>query len=260
MPRLRIFFKSEAMSQLAQQESIKQTISSKRFPNNLPEGWKAELKAEADKDYFKKLSAFLKSEYKTHKEIFPAQDKILRAFRFTDFNDVKVVILGQDPYHGPHQALGLSFAVPNDLRLKPPSLQNIFKEIKADLDISWDGKSSELTGWAKQGVFLLNSVLTVRKNQAFSHQKKGWETFTDTVIEKLNQRKKGIVFLLWGAAAQKKSLLITNPQHFILKCAHPSPLSSHRGFFGCKHFSKTNDILKSKLESKPIDWSMINED
>lgn len=247
------------MSSLAQLERTKEPVHPKRFPDNLPEGWKAELKAEANKDYFKKLSAFLKSEYKTHKEIFPPQDKILRAFQFTDFNEVKVVILGQDPYHGPHQALGLSFAVPNELRLKPPSLQNIFKEMKSDLGLTWDGKSSELTGWAKQGVFLLNSVLTVRKNQAFSHQKKGWETFTDTVIEKLNQRKKGIVFLLWGAAAQKKSLLITEPQHFILKCAHPSPLSSHRGFFGCKHFSKSNDILKNKLESEPIDWSMINE-
>jgi len=176
-----------------------------------------------------------------------------------DYPDVKVVILGQDPYHGDGQAIGLSFAVPNSLRLKPPSLQNIFKEIASDLGVSMNLSHSDLSGWVSQGVLLLNSVLTVRKDQAFSHRGKGWEIFTDKVISLLNDRLEPIVFLLWGAAAQKKVELISNSQHFILKSAHPSPLSAHNGFFGSRHFSQTNKILQD-LNLGAINWSKTSHE
>ncbi|MBN8553990.1 MAG: uracil-DNA glycosylase [Deltaproteobacteria bacterium] len=225
-----------------------------RFPNNLPPGWKKLLAEEATKPYFQSLTEFLKKEYQSKKIIYPARENILRAIRELDYDKVKVVILGQDPYHGPNQAIGLSFAVPNSLKIKPPSLMNIFKEIQSDLEEKIDMSKSDLSGWAHQGVLLLNTVLTVRAAEAFSHREKGWEIFTDKIISSLNERKEPIIFLLWGSPAQKKSELIKNKQHFILKAPHPSPLSAHRGFLGCQHFSKTNSILK-KINELSIDWT-----
>lgn len=229
--------------------------SSTRFPNNLPEGWKKNLAAEAEKDYFKKLSGFLKSEYQSKKVIFPPQDRVLKALQAVDFDKVKVVILGQDPYHGRDQAVGLCFAVPNFLSPKPPSLVNIFKEIEADLGKKVDRAQSELTHWTSQGVLLLNTVLTVRQAQAFSHRNQGWEEFTDQIIKTLNAREKPLLFILWGAPARKKKALITNANHRILESAHPSPLSAHAGFFGSRPFSKANAILK-EWGSAPIDWEI----
>jgi len=234
-----------------------QEASSDRFPNNLPAGWRELLKGEAEQDYFKKLGAFLNSEYRSRRVIYPARDNILRALKLVDYDNVEVVILGQDPYHGPDQAVGLCFAVPNELRLKPPSLQNIFKEIKTDFKVELNKTESDLTGWAKQGVLLLNTVLTVRAREAFSHREKGWEVFTDKIISLLNQRKKPIVFMLWGAAAHKKAALLTNKDHFILRAAHPSPLSAHKGFFGAKPFSQTNRILRD-LDFPEINWQNIS--
>lgn len=225
-----------------------------RFPENLPTGWRERLGAERDKGYFKDLVRFLNQEYQKKAKIYPARENILRAIQTIDIDDVKVVILGQDPYHGADQAIGLSFAVPNELKPKPPSLGNIFKEISSDLGADMTGKGSDLSGWADQGVLLLNTVLTVQASQAFSHRGKGWETFTDEVIRQLNEREKPVVFILWGSPARKKKELITNKRHFILEAAHPSPLSAHNGFFGSKHFSKANAILE-KIGSKPIDWT-----
>lgn len=240
-------------------QDASQDFQNKRFPDNLPPRWKQLLADQAEQDYFLNLATFLKSEYSKGLQIFPPRELVLRALQYVDYDQVKVVILGQDPYHGPGQAMGLSFAVPNALRVKPPSLLNIFKELESDLGVEWNKKDSELTGWAKQGVLLLNAVLTVRKSQAFSHQKKGWETFTDDIIRKLNDRDQGMVFILWGAAAQKKQQLITNTSHYIVKSPHPSPLSASRGFFGSKPFSKTNQILQKQLGYETIDWSKINE-
>jgi uracil-DNA glycosylase len=235
-------------------EALAKKPSENRFPNNLPEAWRNLLQGEEKKEYFKTLTRFLNSEYKARKSIFPKRENILRALQEVDYNDVKVVILGQDPYHGNNQAIGLSFAVPNDLSPKPPSLLNIYKEIKDDLKIELDTKASDLSGWTQQGVLLLNSVLTVEAHKAFSHRDKGWETLTDKIIELLNKREKPIVFILWGSAAQKKAALVDRKKHFILKSPHPSPLSSYRGFFGCHHFSKTNEILKNKIHTQPINW------
>jgi len=199
------------------------------------------------------LLEFLRKEYGEGKIIFPARENILRAIQTVDLPEVKVVILGQDPYHGDNQATGFSFAVPNTLRLKPPSLQNIFKEIASDIGSGINPTRSDLTGWVNQGVLLLNTVLTVERGKAFSHREKGWEVFTDKIISHLNTRKEPLVFILWGAAAQKKSALINGKHHHILASAHPSPFSAEKGFFGCRHFSKTNEILK-RLGQKPIDW------
>lgn len=236
------------------------TTNENRFPENLPKGWRELLKDEAQKEYFKSLSAFLKREFKSNLKIFPERDRILRALQLTDYPDVRVVVLGQDPYHGDNQANGLCFAVPDSLKPKPPSLVNLFKEMKSDIAFEWDGKSSELTGWAKQGVLLLNSVLTVRRKQAFSHQGKGWEIFTDRIIEKLNEHPHPLVFILWGASAFKKAKLITNPKHQMIRSAHPSPLSASRGFFGSKPFSNCNQLLKKLGSHPPIDWTQINAD
>lgn len=225
-----------------------------RFPDNLPPGWRARLAPEKDKPYFKALTAFLKSEYAGGKKVYPARENVLRALQSVDYDDVRVVILGQDPYHGAGQAIGLSFAVPNELKPKPPSLGNIFKEIASDLKVEMSGKPTDLSGWAAQGVLLLNTVLTVRANQAFSHQGKGWEQFTDHVIGELDQRKKPIVFLLWGSPARKKKELLKSGHHFILESPHPSPLSAHRGFFGNRHFSQANALLE-KNHGAAIDWS-----
>lgn len=212
--------------------------------------WKQRLENEFNKSYFKNLADFVKKEYSEY-TIYPPGKEIFNAFDHCDFDSVKVVIIGQDPYHGPGQANGLCFSVRDGIR-KPPSLLNIFKEIKNDL-----GKeipdSGNLERWADQGVLLLNATLTVRSNTAGSHQNKGWEEFTDAVIRKISEEKVGVVFLLWGAYAQKKGAIIDESKHYVLKSAHPSPFAADRGFFGCKHFSKTNEYLR-KNGKKEIDW------
>jgi uracil-DNA glycosylase len=212
--------------------------------------WKKRLAEEFDKPYFTNLIDFVKSEYQTQ-TIYPPGKEIFRAFDCCDFDEVKVVIIGQDPYHGAAQANGLCFAVRDGIRL-PPSLVNIFKEIEKDL-----GKpipqSGDLERWARQGVLLLNATLTVRASSAGSHQNKGWEQFTDAVIQTISEEKENVVFILWGAYAQKKGQVIDRAKHFVLMSPHPSPFSAFSGFFGCKHFSKTNAYLKGK-GMKEIDW------
>ncbi len=214
--------------------------------------WDALMAPEAEKEYYKALRVFLKQEYlKSGVPIYPEMDNIFNAFKYTDYNDVRAVIIGQDPYHGAGQAHGLCFSVKKGVQ-KPPSLVNIFKELQSDLGIT-PPNHGELTDWAKNGVMLLNSVLTVRDGNAGSHRAKGWETFTDRAITLLNERKDPIVFLLWGGYARAKKTLITNNRHLILECAHPSPLSAYNGFFGCKHFSKCNEFLRS-VDKQEIDW------
>jgi uracil-DNA glycosylase len=212
--------------------------------------WLEELKDEFAKPYFIQLKKFLIEERKKY-TIYPPGKFIFSAFNHTPFDKVEVVILGQDPYHGAGQAHGLCFSV-NDGIPKPPSLKNIFKEIYDDLGYPIP-ESGNLERWADQGVFLLNTVLTVRASEAFSHNGKGWETFTSSVIKRLSDKRSGLVFLLWGKPAQAKEILIDTSKHHILKAAHPSPLSAYNGFFGCKHFSKTNEILKAE-NRRPIDW------
>lgn len=206
----------------------------------IEESWKIQLADEFEKQYFARLAEFVKGEYKTN-IVYPPAKNIFSAFDYCKFSELKVVILGQDPYHGPGQANGLCFSVSDGIQ-KPPSLVNIFKEIKSDLAIEIP-QSGNLERWARQGVLLLNATLTVRANQAGSHQKKGWENFTDAVINKISLSKTGIVFILWGAYAQAKGSIIDQSRHLVLKSAHPSPLSAHNGFFGCKHFSKANEYL-----------------
>lgn len=212
--------------------------------------WDNVLSSEYNEEYFKNLIDFIKEEYKS-KTIYPPQNKVFNAFRYTDYDNVKVVILGQDPYHGPNQAEGLSFSVSNEV-LKPPSLKNIFKELESDLGIPFPKKNS-LIPWSKQGVLLLNAVLTVEEHKPTSHKDRGWEIFTDNVIKKLNQKETPIVFILWGAYARSKKNLITNPKHLVIESAHPSPFSARNGFFDSKPFSKTNDFLK-KNGIIEIDW------
>ena len=212
--------------------------------------WKEHLKEEFEKPYFTNLTNFVKSEY-TSQKIYPPGKLIFNAFEKCPFNKVKVVILGQDPYHEPWQAHGLCFSVPDGVSL-PPSLQNILKEIKNDLEIPIP-KSGNLERWAEQGVFLLNATLTVRAHQAGSHQKKGWETFTDNVIHLLSGSGDHLVFLLWGAYAQRKGELINASKHLVLSSVHPSPLSAHRGFFGNHQFSKANEYLIANGKG-PINW------
>ena len=219
---------------------------------NLGNDWDLILKEEFEKDYYLKLREFLKTEYRNYR-VYPDMYDIFNALRYTSFNDVKVVILGQDPYHGAGQAHGLCFSVQKGIE-PPPSLKNIYKELNAELGLSIPSHG-ELTKWAKQGVLLLNTVLTVREATPNSHKNCGWEIFTDAVIKHLNNREKPIVFLLWGANARAKTSLITNPNHKIFTCAHPSPLSAYNGFFGCGHFAKTNEFLKSIGET-PIDWQI----
>ena len=219
---------------------------------DLGNDWNVIIGGEFDKEYYKNLREFLKAEYSVH-TVYPSMYDIYNAFRFTAYNDVKVVIIGQDPYHQPNQAHGLCFSVKKGVPL-PPSLKNIYKEISDDLGIEM-GNNGYLKPWADQGVMLLNTVLTVREGQPLSHAGKGWEIFTDEVLRKLNERKKPIVFLLWGGPARKKKALITSPVHYVLEAPHPSPLSAYYGFFGCKHFSKANAILES-IGEKPIDWQI----
>jgi len=214
--------------------------------------WLDFIEKQQQQGYFKQLQLFIDQEEKAGKTIFPASEKRFNAFLLTELKDIKVVILGQDPYHGEGQAHGLSFSVQEGRKL-PPSLRNIYKELADDLDWEAMPTSGDLTHWAKQGVLLLNTVLTVEKSTAGSHAKKGWEQFTDNVIEHINQETDGVVFLLWGSYAIKKSKMIDPSKHHILTAVHPSPLSAYRGFFGCKHFSQTNQLLKSQNKTI-INW------
>ena len=216
-------------------------------------GWKKALSNEFKKDYFLGIVELLKNEIESKQVIYPPGPVIFNAFNTTDLKDVKVVIIGQDPYHGPGQAHGLSFSVPKGIP-HPPSLRNIFKELSSDCGIQIP-HSGDLSSWAKQGVLLLNATLSVRDGQAGSHQKKGWEVFTDSVITKLSSSKKGLVFILWGRYARNKAAIIDQSIHHVLESAHPSPLSAHAGFFGCKHFSSANSLLVNDGGS-PIDWRL----
>jgi len=218
----------------------------------IEQSWKEVLQSEFDKPYFRAISSRLHSELNAGNIIYPPGTKIFNAFELTPFNKVKVVILGQDPYHGPGQAEGLSFSVPQGIK-PPPSLLNIYKELSSDLGVSIN-KDGSLIAWAKQGVFLLNAILTVRASEATSHSDIGWQIFTDAVIKALSDGRDGIIFLLWGNYARSKKALIDCNRHYVLEAAHPSPLA--RGaFFGCKHFSKTNEILISNGQ-EPIDWTL----
>ena len=219
----------------------------------LESSWKLKLQAEFEKPYMKELKAFLANENQLGKLIYPKGSDIFNAFKFTPFDKVKVVILGQDPYHNVGQAHGLAFSVLPGVDI-PPSLVNIFKELKDDLG-HLPPQNGNLEAWAREGVLLLNNVLTVEAHQAHSHQKKGWEQFTSKVIEILNDKKENLVFILWGKPAQDKAKNVDEKKHFIIKAPHPSPLSSYRGFFGSKPFSKTNTYLKSKNRS-PINWNL----
>ncbi len=216
--------------------------------------WDEILKDEFESDYYKKIREFLKKEY-SYGVIYPNMNDIFNSLKYASYNDIKVVIIGQDPYHEPGQAHGLSFSVKPGIAI-PPSLLNIYKELENDLGC-YIPNNGYLESWAKQGVLLLNNVLTVRAHQANSHKTCGWETFTDNIIRELNKREKSIIFLMWGSCAKQKEALITNKNHYILKAPHPSPLSAYRGFFGCKHFSKTNEILISNGET-PIEWQIKN--
>lgn len=217
---------------------------------NIGNDWDELLAGEFDKPYYLELRGFLKSEYSGY-TIYPDMYDIFNALKLTPYSEVKAVILGQDPYHEPNQAHGLAFSVQDGVE-PPPSLKNIYKELNTDLGLPIP-KTGDLTCWAKQGVLLLNTSLTVRRGQANSHRGKGWEIFTDRVIALLNEREKPLVFILWGANARKKVELITNPRHLILTSAHPSPLSAYSGFFGCRHFSKCNKFLSESGISE-IDW------
>lgn len=218
----------------------------------IEESWKSVLWDQFQMPYFTDLKNFLVEEKRSHK-VFPPGPMIFRAFNSTPFEKVKVVILGQDPYHGDGQACGLSFSVPEGVAV-PKSLQNIYKELRDDVGFTIP-VSGNLQKWADQGVLLLNATLTVRAHTAGSHQRHGWETFTDCVIQRLSEQRTGIVFLLWGNYAIEKQRLIDTSKHYVLKAPHPSPLSASRGFFGCRHFSKTNEILAS-LGKSPIDWQL----
>ncbi len=227
-------------------------MSEIKITPKIEESWKNALLSEFNSSYFAQLKEFLLSERKLH-TIYPPASTIFEAFNKTPLHKVKVVILGQDPYHGPGQAHGLSFSVPQGLPL-PPSLQNIFKEISDDIGLAMP-KNGNLESWAAQGVLLLNATLTVRAHQAGSHQKQGWERFTNAAIKAVSENNKGVIFLLWGSYAQAKAELIDQSKHHVLKAPHPSPLSAYRGFFGCRHFSQTNALLINQgLE--PINWTV----
>ncbi|MDO5441146.1 MAG: uracil-DNA glycosylase [Bacillota bacterium] len=218
---------------------------------NIGNSWDEKLKGEFDKEYYLKLREFLKSEYSNH-VIYPDMHDIFNALKAASYEDIKVVIIGQDPYHEPNQAHGMAFSVKPGVEA-PPSLKNIYKELSSDIPGFVVPQDGYLQKWATQGVLLLNAVLTVRAHQANSHKGKGWEIFTDRVIELINEKETPVVFLLWGANARAKKALITNPIHYVLEAPHPSPLSAYNGFFGCKHFSKCNDLL-IKSGQNPIDW------
>ena len=224
---------------------------------SLGNDWDILLKDEFEKDYYLSLRKFLYNEYFISKiNIYPPSDDIFNALRYTSYENTRVVILGQDPYHGYGQAHGLCFSVKEGTP-PPPSLKNIFKELHNELGIP-EPKTGELVGWAKQGVLLLNTTLTVREATPQSHKGKGWEILTDRIIELINQKDRPVVFMLWGGNARAKKALITNPNHLVLECAHPSPLSAYNGFFGCGHFIKANDFLLNKGE-RPVLWDKIND-
>ena len=222
-------------------------------PGELHPSWQAMIGSEFDQPYMQNLKEFLQAEKSAGKTIYPPGPLIFNAFNHTPFDQVRVVIIGQDPYHGPGQAMGLSFSVPQSVKV-PPSLVNIFKEIQQDLGLTMSG-SGDLTPWADQGVLLLNATLTVEQAKAGSHQKKGWEQFTDAAIAALNAQREGLVFVLWGSYAQKKGAVIDRTKHLVLESVHPSPLSAHRGFFGNRQFSTINDYLISRGEA-PVNWQI----
>lgn len=215
--------------------------------------WQAVLAAQFKQPYMQELQAFLRQEKDRHKVIYPCSEQWFHALEATPLNQVRVVILGQDPYHQPEQAHGLCFSVLPGIKV-PPSLKNIYKELQSDLNIE-PVKHGYLESWAKQGVLLLNSVLTVEDSKAASHQKKGWEKFTDQIIQQVNEHCEGVVFLLWGSYAQKKGAVINREKHLVLEAPHPSPLSAHRGFLGCQHFSQTNNYL-TRIGKEPIQWQL----
>ncbi|NOH96780.1 uracil-DNA glycosylase [Vibrio sp. 99-70-13A1] len=219
--------------------------------------WETIIDDERSKDYFKEVIAFVENERNTGKVIFPPEDHVFSAFEMTPFKDVKVVIIGQDPYHGADQAHGLAFSVLPGVKI-PPSLRNMYKELQQDIDGFVTPSHGYLNTWASQGVLMLNTVLTVEQGKAHSHAKCGWEIFTDTIVEHLNEREESIIFLLWGAHAQKKGQAINVEKHHVLTAPHPSPLSARRGFFGCQHFSKVNQIL-SEGDQPLINWSLPEE-
>ncbi len=221
---------------------------------NIGNSWDGILRDEFEKEYYKKIRDFLKMEYSSYR-VYPDMYDIFNSLKYADYDDIKVVIIGQDPYHEEGQAHGLAFSVKPGIEI-PPSLMNIYKELESDLGC-YIPNNGYLEKWAKQGVLLLNNVLTVRAHMANSHKTCGWEMFTDNIITKLNKREKPIVFLMWGSCAKQKEALITNKVHYILKAPHPSPLSAYRGFFGCKHFSRTNEILENNGMQK-IDWQIEN--
>ncbi|MCB9351196.1 MAG: uracil-DNA glycosylase [Lewinellaceae bacterium] len=218
----------------------------------IEESWKNVLKTEFEQPYFQSLATFLRKEKENNKTVYPPGSLIFNAFNTTPFDKVKVVILGQDPYHNPGEAMGLSFSVPRGVRT-PPSLQNIYKELKEDLGVPIPNHG-DLTHWAEQGVFLLNAMLTVERNKPRSHQKIGWQTFTDTVIRRLSDQRQGLVFMLWGGFARQKKQLIDNTKHLVLEAAHPSPLAGG-AFFGSRHFSRANEYLKQQGK-EPVDWRL----
>ncbi len=224
----------------------------KFMETKLHQSWKEHLADEFDKQYFHELSEFVKNEY-TSGVVYPPPKDIFHAFDMCSFDGVRVVILGQDPYHGAGQANGLCFAVGDGVAI-PPSLKNIFKEIESDIDVHIQNRSGDLSRWAKQGVLLLNATLTVRADSAGSHQNKGWENFTDATVRALSAQREHLIFLLWGNYAKAKGAQIDREKHLVLEAAHPSPFSAYNGFFGCKHFSKTNDYLREH-GMKPIDWA-----
>ncbi|MCQ8869491.1 uracil-DNA glycosylase [Vibrio splendidus] len=219
-----------------------------------PKSWESIINDERDKEYFQGVLAFVEQQRNSGKTIYPPQEQVFSAFNMTPFESVRVVILGQDPYHGAKQAHGLAFSVLPGVKI-PPSLRNMYKELAQDIDGFEIPSHGYLDTWASQGVLMLNTVLTVEEAKAHSHAKCGWETFTDTIIAELNQRSEPIIFLLWGAHAQKKGQAIDADKHHVLVAPHPSPLSARRGFFGCQHFSMTNELLSS-INQQPIDWTL----
>ncbi|KAG7489876.1 uracil-DNA glycosylase isoform X2 [Solea senegalensis] len=246
---------AEQLDQISRnKKAALEKLASAQTPRGFGESWRKGLCAEFGKPYFKKLMAFVSDERKSH-TVYPPADDVFTWTQMCDIKDVKVVILGQDPYHGPNQAHGLCFSVKRPVP-PPPSLENMYKELVTDIEGFQHPGHGDLTEWAKQGVLLLNAVLTVRAHQANSHKNNGWETFTDAVVQWLSNNQEGLVFMLWGAYAQKKGATINRKRHHVLQAVHPSPLSAHRGFFGCRHFSKANELLEESGKS-PIDWKAL---
>ncbi|XP_030633264.1 uracil-DNA glycosylase isoform X2 [Chanos chanos] len=245
----------EQLDRIAKNKKLAlERLAANSAPDGFGETWRRVLGTEFSKPYFKTLMSFVAAERQKH-TVYPPAHQVFTWTQMCNIKDVKVVILGQDPYHGPNQAHGLCFSVQRPVP-PPPSLENMYKELASDIEGFQHPGHGDLTGWAKQGVLLLNAVLTVRAHQANSHKDKGWETFTDAVVSWLNANLEGVVFMLWGSYAQKKGAAINRKRHHVLQTVHPSPLSAHRGFFGCRHFSKTNELLR-KSGKTPIDWTTL---